>query len=225
MCGRFTLKEELVRLMERFHIKSDFVVNHYVKRYNIAPGQHILAVINDGQQNRMGYLKWGLIPSWSKDAKVGYKMINARSEMVANKTSFKKALRKQRCLILADGFYEWQIEGTTKMPYRIEFNDQSTFAMAGLWEKWVDPKGEIVHTCSILTKEANSQMKELHDRMPVILEQKQEHIWLNRSIQNPKELQPLLDPNHNIELHIYRVQTKVNSAKEDSPELIYPIYP
>lgn len=220
MCGRYSLYADFRTIEERFGVAT-FEIDDYEPSYNIAPSQQILTVINDGVKNRLGHLKWGLVPPWAKDVKIGYKMINARSETVHEKPSFREALKKKRCLIVADSFYEWKRNDERKVPMRIKMKNDELFAMAGLWETWKDQKGELVHTCTILTTEPNELMSNIHDRMPVILKAEEEATWLNSSIQDIAQLKHLLQPfpDDNL-LEAYEVSEQVNSPKNNYPELI-----
>lgn len=221
MCGRFSLTTELDVLLERFQIDQTNIQN-YSQRFNIAPSQHIPAVIRADHTNRMGTLKWGLIPFWAKDASIASKLINARSETADQKASFKHALKKRRCLILADGFYEWNRMENRKVPMRIQVNKGEPFAMAGLWEKWND--GHQTHyTCTILTTQANELIKDIHNRMPVILTKETEQIWLDSSLEDVAELSKCMKPFASSEMNAYEVSTIVNSPKNDKPECILPI--
>ena len=219
MCGRYSLFADFREIEERFG-EATFDIEEYEESYNIAPSQMVLSVINDGLKNRLGYLKWGLVPSWAKDAKVGFKMINARAETVHEKPSFREALKKKRCLIVADSFYEWKRTEDRKIPMRIQMKNNELFAMAGLWESWKSPSGEVVHTCTILTTEPNDLMSTIHDRMPVILKQADEQIWLNPAVKTIDELRPFLIPLENGLLEAYEVSDKVNSPKNNAPDLI-----
>lgn len=219
MCGRYSLFADFKKIEDRFG-EATFDVEEYEESYNIAPSQLVISVINDGIKNRLGYLKWGLVPSWAKDPKIGFKMINARAETVHEKPSFREALKKKRCLIVADSFYEWKRTEDRKVPMRIKMKNNELFAMAGLWESWTSPSGEIVHTCTILTTEPNDLMSTIHDRMPVILKEKDEQTWLNPAIKTIDELKPFLIPLENGLLEAYEVSDKVNSPKNNAPELI-----
>lgn len=219
MCGRYSLFADFKKIEERFG-EATFDVEEYEESYNIAPSQMILSVVNDGLKNRIGYLKWGLVPPWAKDPKIGFKMINARAETVHEKPSFREALKKKRCLIVADSFYEWKRMEDRKVPMRIKMKNNELFAMAGLWESWTSPRGEIVHTCTILTTEPNDLMSTIHDRMPVILKEEDEQIWLNPAIKSIDELKSFLIPLENGLLEAYEVSDKVNSPKNNAPELI-----
>jgi putative SOS response-associated peptidase YedK len=186
-------------------------------RYNIAPTQEVAAVRMepDSGQRELGLLHWGLIPSWAKDKKIASKLINARAETVAEKPSFRSAFTKRRCLILADGFYEWQkLEGGKKQPHYIHRQDDMPFAFAGLWESW-NGEGEAVESCTIITTSANEVMQPLHDRMPVILSGKDYDLWLDPAFKDKAALQELLKPCPVDWLEAYPVSTRVNSPKHD----------
>jgi putative SOS response-associated peptidase YedK len=219
MCGRYSLIADFQVIEDRFG-EAAFDIDKYEKSYNIAPSQMVLSVINDGTKNRLGYLKWGLIPPWAKDSKIGFKMINARSETVHEKPSFREAFKKKRCLIIADSFYDWKRTDEQKIPMRIKMKNDELFAMAGLWESWKSPEGEMVHSCTILTTEPNETMSTIHDRMPVILKPSDEQVWLNPKLTNEDVLHQLLIPFEDGYLEAYQVSDKVNSPKNNSPEVI-----
>lgn len=221
MCGRFTLYSPLQEIVERFNV-AEWKVS-FEPRYNIAPSQQVLAVVSDGEKNRMGYLKWGFIPRWSKEPSIGHNMINARAETLAEKPSFRHAYQKRRCLIIADGFYEWKKEQDRKVPMYIQLNNQKPFAFAGLWERWISSEGEDVTTCTIVTTKANEFMIPIHHRMPVILTREQESVWLDRKITDPHILNHLLQPIASEEMTAYPVSTLVNSPKNDHASLIEPV--
>ena len=192
MCGRYSLKADIAQLAMRFEFAADEAIHE--PAYNIAPTQQVLTVTNDGER-RASYMRWGLIPFWAKDAKIGYRMINARGETVAEKPSFRTALRKRRCLILADGFYEWQkLGGKQKRPMRIVLKSGEPFAFAGLWETWKDPEGEMVKSCTIITTAANDFLRPIHDRMPVILPRESESFWLDKDVEDPLALTSVIAP-------------------------------
>ncbi len=219
MCGRFTLTDDLLILQEMFEFEY---AGEYTPRYNIAPGQPILAVGSNGKRRKGNMLKWGLIPYWAKDEKIGYKMINARAETIDEKPSFKHAFKKQRCLILADGFYEWKKTDKGKQPYRFIMKDRKPFAFAGLWETW--RKGDKpVHSCTIITTEANDIMKDVHHRMPVILPMETHDLWLDPNYDDTRHLKSLLVPYPAEKMEKYPVSTIVNSAKNESPDCIVPL--
>ncbi|WP_017755120.1 SOS response-associated peptidase [Calidifontibacillus oryziterrae] len=221
MCGRFTLSAPIKEILDRFEIEQFFDEELYTASYNIAPSQMVLSVINDGTKNRLGFLRWGLIPPWAKDEKIGYKMINARAETITDKPSFHQALKKKRCLIIADSFYEWKRhEDKSKTPMRIKLKTDELFAMAGLWEGWTSPNGEKIYSCTVITTKANHFMSEIHERMPVILKPNDEKNWLNPSLNNAEQLTQFLKPLEDNWLEAYEVSPLVNSPKNNSIELI-----
>ncbi|MED1203354.1 SOS response-associated peptidase [Heyndrickxia acidicola] len=223
MCGRFTLHASPEELLEYFNILSmdDLELSY---RYNIAPGQDILSIVQGKEGNRVGLLKWGLVPSWAKDSKIGYNMINARAESIHEKPSFKRLIKRRRCIIAADGFYEWKKEGNQKQPYYIRMKNQRLFGFAGLWDRW-EHEGKVLTTCTIITTTPNKLMESIHDRMPVILTKEAQSIWLNRAVEEEATLQPLLTPYDSEEMEAVPVSTRVNYAKIDSADLIQPIAP
>ena len=219
MCGRFTLTDEIINLQAAFQFEN---LEETIPRYNISPGQNILTVVSN-KTSRLGKnMKWGLVPNWAGDEKIGYKMINARAETIDSKPSFKHAFRRRRCLILADGFYEWKKTAEGKQPYRFVMKDHKAFAFAGLWETWTKGKKPLV-TCTIITTGPNEVTKDVHDRMPVILPEHTYDTWLNPSFDDINELKKLLAPYPADEMEKYEVSTLVNAAKNDSPELISPL--
>ncbi len=221
MCGRFALYADYEALLERFDIEEAALEQaSYMENYNVAPSQQIAAVINDGQRNRLGTFRWGLIPPWAKDQKIGYKMINARGETAAEKPSFRNAFKKKRCLIPASAFYEWKKGEGGKTPMLIHLEEDELFAFAGLWESWKAPDGEMVHSCTILTTQPNALMAEIHDRMPVILSKGDEQAWLDPNVQDPELLQELIKPYQRSGLEAYEVSGAVNSPKNNGEELI-----
>lgn len=224
MCGRFTLTVPVDVLLDRFDVEFFLQQEEYLPSYNVAPSQSVLAVINNGKHNRMGYLRWGLIPPWAKELSIGNKMINARAETLSEKPSFKNALKKKRCLIIADSFYEWKrIDSKTKVPMRIKLKSNELFAMAGIWEKWISPEGTQIYSCSVITTKANSLVKDIHDRMPVILHPEDEKRWLDPSVEDPKQLNDLLKPLAPELMDTHEVSPLVNSPKNNSIELIQKI--
>jgi putative SOS response-associated peptidase YedK len=221
MCGRFTLTTELDRLEARFVFRAANL--SFSPRYNIAPSQSVLTVLDSEGEHRAGLLRWGLIPSWAKDPAIGDRMINARAETVAEKPSFRRALQKRRCLILADGFYEWRKEGRTKTPMFIALKSHEPFAFAGLWETWKPPTGEPIHSCTIITTSPNPLMASIHDRMPVILPRTAESLWLDRTVADPQALLPLLAPYPAELMEAYAVSPLVNSPRNNTPACIEPL--
>jgi putative SOS response-associated peptidase YedK len=218
MCGRFSFSAEIQEIIERFHLAE--VTFDYTPRYNIAPGQMIPVIIAHGGVNRLGQLKWGLIPYWAKDEKIAFKTINAKAETVHEKPAFKLAFKRKRCLIPADGFYEWKKTETGKKPMRILLKSGELFGMAGLYDTWTAPDGTKVHTCTIITTKPNALVGQIHDRMPVILRLEDEAVWLNREIEDVDVLRSLLVPYPAEEMRIYPVSPLVGNVKNDSEECI-----
>jgi len=224
MCGRFTLTATIDEIIDRFEIQAFLEEENYTPSYNIAPSQPVLAIINDSKINRMGFLKWGLIPPWAKDVSIGYKMINSRAETLAEKPSFRNPFRKKRCLIAADSFYEWRRnDDNSKTPMRIKLKADGLFAMAGIWEQWKSPQGVPVFSCSVITTSPNELMSRIHDRMPVILKPEDEKTWLDPSITDTNYLSKLLVPFDQVQMEAYEVSTMVNSPRNNSIELIHKI--
>ncbi|GGD04730.1 putative SOS response-associated peptidase YoqW [Thalassobacillus devorans] len=217
MCGRYTLLAEEVEILKEFGL--EYKITNYEPRYNIAPGQKVLAIIHDGKEKRAGYLKWGLVPFWAKDPKIGYKMINARSETAHEKPSFKSLMGKKRCLIVADSFYEWQRTDNGKQAKRITLNDRKLFAFAGLWDKWTKDEEEMF-TCTILTKEANDFMNPIHDRMPVILPKEKQDEWIEPVKWGADEAADFIEQLQMEDLDAYDVSDFVNSPKNEGPQCI-----
>ncbi len=192
MCGRFFLITDLAKIAEEFgagRILVDFKPDR-----NVAPGQYIPALINQNVQNILTSLRWGLIPSWAKNASIGNKMINARAETITAKPSFKNAFQKRRCLIPVDGFYEWQKTDKGKEPFSISLRSGKPFGLAGLYERWLSPDQKPIQTCTIITTEANELVKSIHDRMPVIIESKFYNFWMNPDNHDQAGLLALLKP-------------------------------
>jgi putative SOS response-associated peptidase YedK len=224
MCGRYTITITLEELLERFHLDMPSGFN-YAPKYNAAPMQMMPAVIHDGARNRIGELRWGLVPSWAKDEKRAASMINARSETLLDKPAFSRLIRSKRCLIPADGFYEWKKEGASKQPMRIMMKDGRLFNMAGLYDTWLSPEGRKISTYTIITTEANRLIAPIHDRMPVILRPEDEELWLSRSVQEPGPLLQLLKPYPEEEMLVYPVDGAVGSVKNDYAGLIAKVEP
>ncbi len=191
-------------------------------RYNIAPTQPVAVITNDDPK-ALTFYRWGLIPSWAKDMKIGNQMINARSESVHEKPAFRSAFKRRRCLIPADGFYEWRKEGSDKIPMFIHLKDRPIFAMAGLWEIWNSPEGDEIRTCTILTTDANSFMETIHNRMPVILRKEDYAFWLSPQEEPVPALQALLKPFDPDAMTAYPVSKMVNRPNNDTPELLKPV--
>ncbi|GAB4508638.1 MAG: SOS response-associated peptidase [Anaerolineae bacterium] len=220
MCGRFTLTADLRAIQQHFHLQS--LPEDIPPRYNIAPSQPIAVIAND-DPTRLTFFRWGLVPSWSKDLAIGNKMINARAETLAEKPSFRSAFKRRRCLIPADGFYEWTGDGKNRKPMFLHLADRSVFAFAGLWEVWHGPDGEEVRSCTIITGEPNELVQPLHHRMAVILHEEDYDTWLQPGDMDAKELMPLLRPYESERMAVYEVSKAVNSPSNDTPECIAPI--
>lgn len=220
MCGRFTLTAELGQLEDRFAFQAAELT--YSPSYNIAPSQSVLAVIGE-EQNRAGYLRWGLVPAWAKGPEMGRRLINARSESAADKPSFRTAFRRRRCLILADGFYEWRRTGKIKQPLYIRLQSRQPFAFAGLWEVWRDATKTPLYTCTILTTAANTLMQPIHERMPVILDPAAEAAWLDPHLTSPPDLLPLLQPYAPEVMEAFAVSSQVNSPRYNTPACLVPV--
>jgi len=221
MCGRFSQSLAGDAIAQAFQLAE---VPDWQPRYNIAPTQTIPAIMATEKSDRhFKPLRWGLIPSWSKDPAIGVKMINARSETVAEKPSFRSAFKRHRCLILADGFYEWCKQSGKKQPFYFQLQDGSPFAFAGLWERWQALEGDVLETCTILTTEANQLVAQVHDRMPVILPTDRYDQWLDPTPQPSEPLQALLRPYDADRMSAYPVSVSVNSPWNDVPECVTPI--
>ncbi len=219
MCGRFTLTVTMDELLLRYFIDYPAAPFHQ-PRYNVAPGQMIAAVIHDGAKNRIGELKWGLIPHWAKDERIGNRCMNARAESLADKPAFKIPFLRKRCLIPADGFYEWKRTGNRKQPMRIMMRHRGIFSMAGLYDTWMAPDGRKISSCTIITTEPNDLMRDIHDRMPVILRPEDESAWLDRNNDDADLLKSLLAPYPAEEMCAYPVSPLVGSVKNDDKRCI-----
>lgn len=222
MCGRFTLTVDPADLQDVF---SDYAFpKKFAPRFNIAPTQPALAIPND-EKNRADFFAWGLIPSWAKDPAIAGRLINARGETLAEKPSFRGGYKYKRCLILADGFYEWKSQpGTkTKIPHFIHLKTRKVFAFAGLWDEWHAPDGSTVRSCTIITTAPNKLMASIHDRMPVILEPKNYADWLDPAPRTPESLGPLIRPFPAELLEAHPVSTLVNSPANDRAECVVPV--
>ena len=216
MCGRFTLRTPARDIAEVFQLLRKPAL---VPRYNIAPTQPVAVVRLAEGHPELSMLHWGLIPFWAKDTKIGYSTINARAETVATKPAFRQAFAKRRCLIVADGFYEWQQTSGRKQPFYIFMKDDRPFAFAGLWEHW-KRENEEIESCSIIVTEANDVLKPIHDRMPVILPEEDYDRWLNPQLDDPVHLQVLLNSYPAEEMMACPVSTFVNSPRNESPRCI-----
>lgn len=213
MCGRFSLAISKERISKKYQVDTPSEV---FSNYNISPTQSAYVITNDNPE-ALARLQWGLIPHWSKDAKVGHNLINARRETIAGKPSFRIPIRKRRCLVLADGFYEWRKEGRQRIPYRITRREDPLMTFAGLWDIWQDASGELVRTFAIVTTPPNAEMADIHDRMPVILEGEEARAWLE-DISLERTLNLLQTPPDGL-LDIFPVSKRVNSVHCNSPDL------
>ena len=217
MCGRYTLSTPAGRLAEEFQLDSTVEIT---PSYNVAPTQQVAAVLEDEGGRRLEMLRWGLVPSWAEDPEIGARMINARSETAPEKPSFRSAFRRRRCLIAADGFYEWKRENGGKQPYYFRMHDGRPFAFAGLWESWEKGDG-VLRTCAILTTRANSVLQDIHDRMPVILPHDAYNAWLDPDADR-EELGELMVPYSYDDLETYPVSRFVNSPRNNDERCIEP---
>lgn len=230
MCGRYTLFTPQPTLEERFDADAESPLE---PRYNCAPSQRLPVVTNEAPDT-IQTLKWGLVPSWADDETIGNSLINARAETVREKRIFADAYEQRRCLVLADGFYEWVKQGERKQPYRVAFTDDRPFAMAGLWERWTPPQTQSglddfgagatpsadpdpVETFTVVTTEPNDLVSSLHHRMAVVLDESEEETWLTG---DADEVEQLLDPYPDGAMEAYPVSTQVNSPANDGPELV-----
>ena len=224
MCGRYTLSVRHEVLAEKFGVSGP--LPELSPSYNVAPGREVPAVVGEADgdggnyRRRMEMLRWGLIPPWADDPAIGYRMINARAETAPSKPSFRRAFRKRRCLIPADGFYEWKKENGGKQPYHFRLKDGESFAFAGIWESWTDPDGGTVRSCAILTTEANEVVGEVHARMPVILPPEDHYIWLDPDFEETEPLAALLVPYPPEALEAYPVSRFVNRPGNDDERCV-----
>jgi len=217
MCGRFAQRSAPKRLAKEFKVAE---VPKVEARYNVAPTQEILAVRELADEREMAYFKWGLVLSWAKDVSMGTRLINARSETVEEKPSFREAFKKRRCIIPADGFYEWQRTGGQKQPFFFRMRDERPFGFAGLWERWEGETGQAINSCTILTTEANEVLRPVHDRMPVILHPDDYELWLDGDVRELELVKELLRPYEAEEMIGYPVSTAINSPRNQGTELM-----
>jgi putative SOS response-associated peptidase YedK len=216
MCGRFTLTNPNL-LAEHFKLDQKPLLE---PRYNIAPTQQVAVIRSqDSGRFKLSMMRWGLIPHWSKDDKISYKLINARAETVAEKPTFRSAFKARRCLIPADGFYEWEHNGKNKQPYYVRMKRRGLFAFAGLWEYWTGPDGKVRESCCIITTDANSLIQKIHDRMPAVIDPEQYALWSGEMMSSTM-LQQLLEPFEPEKMTAFPVSGMVNSPKNDIPDCI-----
>ena len=222
MCGRYTLTSSGEAVATLFDLVD---IPQLPLRYNLAPTQEapVVRVLSPGGPRTLSLLRWGLVPYWADDPAIGNRMINARSEGVAEKPAYKSSFKKKRCLIATDGFYEWKKEGKAKQPYLIRRRDRQPFAFAGLWSSWKNPEGTPLETFTILTTGPNETLRDLHDRMPVILDRDAFDLWLDPGVDDAARLQELLVPAPAGLLETVRVSKTVNSPAHDAPDCIEPL--
>jgi putative SOS response-associated peptidase YedK len=220
MCGRFTVQVATSGVAAAFGVTE--TAASAGPSYNVAPGQKVPVILEEGGIRRMDAFRWGLVPSWAKDLSIGNRLINARAETLIEKPAFRKAFALRRCLVLSDGFYEWKVEGKTKRPFHITVGEGGVFAFAGLWERWNPPSGgDPLFSCAIVTVEANAFMAPLHARMPAILAPEEFGAWLDEENREPATLQRMLRP-YAGPMRAVPVSTRVNSPRNDGPECLLP---
>ena len=223
MCGRFTTFLSPEILENTFGVQAPLDIP---PRYNIAPTQQVWIIREAATGGRhLSSVRWGLVPHWAKDLSIGNRMINARCETVHEKPAFRQAIRARRCIVPASGFFDWATTPTGKHPHYITMRDDSPLAFAGIWDSWKSPEGEVIESCAILTTAANSLVATIHDRMPVILHPTEFDLWLDRSVNNPENLQRLYQPYPAELLQEWEVSTIVNSPAHETPETIASIEP
>ena len=224
MCGRLSIavsKKDLKEYLNDFYGIEVLPEEISLPKFNVAPGEDLISLVSDGEKFRVGLLKWGFVPEFKK--KLNKPIINARSETVDKLYSFKKSFYERRCVILADGFFEWERSSTTKTPYRFVLKNKKIFAFAGLWTVSFDELNQKVYTTTIITTKANSLMKDIHDRMPVILNEDQVKIWLDPKLKDQEALKKILVPFDSVYMDFYEVSKVVNNASNKSEETIKPI--
>ncbi len=219
MCGRYSLTTPEDHLVDVFDVPP--LTFDYRARYNIAPSQDVPVVASDRRGTRLGLLRWGFVPVWADNPSIGSRMINARAETLRNKPAFKRAVMSRRCLVPADGFYEWTAEGDRKVPYWIHSPDREPMGFAGVWERWQLPGTEPIHSVAIITVDANEGIRDLHDRMPAIVPAADRKAWLDAETPLQDALR-LLKP-YEEALEAYPVSTLVNSPANDEPGCIEPV--
>lgn len=219
MCGRFTLHTPPEYLRKHFDVEE---VPEVAESYNVAPSRPVAAVRTAGRRREMVLMRWGLLPAWAKEAKTAYSMINARAETVADKPAYCAAFRHRRCLIPADGFYEWKPSARGKQPYYIRMQDERVFAFAGLWERW-ERGGDVIESCAIIVTGANDTIRPVHERMPVIIEPPDYMAWLDPEMQGPDDIRQYLRPYPAAAMIAYPVGQRVNSPVNNDAQCIAPV--
>jgi putative SOS response-associated peptidase YedK len=222
MCGRFVLMTPGSSLAAHFRLAEEPSLE---ARYNIAPTQivAVVAASEPGARPELKMVRWGLVPFWAKDTSIGARLINARSETAAEKPAFRTPFKNRRCLIPADGFYEWKKTDGSKQPYFVGLANRQVFAFAGLRDRWESPAGEVIESCTILTTDANALLLPIHDRMPVILRSADYEEWLDPGVKKSELLKPMLKPYPTEEMIVYPVGGKVNRSTYEAPDCIEPV--
>lgn len=224
MCGRYKLTVPFREIVRLYNLTNSV---NLPARYNIAPTQDVLVVIDDAEtkQRRAEMMRWGLVPRWAKDVKIGYHLINAKAETVSTRPAYREAFKKRRCIIPADAFYEWQETGhSLKQPYTIAMKDRGVFGFAGLWESWTDKaSGEVIRSCTIITTEANELCAPIHNRMPVILDPADYAKWLGELPASNDALQAILKPFPAKRMECFKIGTRIGNVKYDEPSLVEPL--
>jgi putative SOS response-associated peptidase YedK len=215
MCSRYTLTHNREKIIKRFGVK---MADNWKPRYNIAPSQEMI-VITNASPDKASLFRWGFIPNWSNDEKVGFTMFNARAENILSKALFRESIRSKRCLIPADGFYEWKKSGKNKTPYRVTLSSDEAFSFAGIWDSWERKDGEIINTYSIITTTANELMQELNDRMPVILPKDLEKDWLRQDLKD-NDISDMMRQYDSSKMTFYEAHKNVNKTDYDTLECI-----
>jgi putative SOS response-associated peptidase YedK len=224
MCGRYSIsvsRPELAEYLKKYYQIEVLPEAINLPRYNIAPSEDVVSLISDGLKYRVGLLKWGFVPEYAHDEKKA--IINARSETIDKLFSFKKSFQERRCVLIADGFFEWERSTSTKTPYRFALKNRKLFGFAGLWSVFTDESGKKTYTTTIITAKANSLVEGVHDRMPVILDEEKVKIWLDPNIKDQEALKHILLPYEPEKMELYQVSSKVNSAKYKDKDVIEPI--
>ena len=222
MCGRYSLTASPQELAQRFEFEFEGDGESAAQRYNIAPTQQVLTVVG-GESRHARFMRWGLIPRWAKEVPTHRPLINARAETVAEKPTFRNSLKHRRCLVPADGFYEWQRAGDSKQPMRVAMRSGEPFAFAGIWSEWKDPAGSPIESCAIITTAPNDLLRPIYHRMPAILPEELEPLWLDAPYDDCFPLTELLAPHPADDMMAYEVSRLVNSAANTGPEVAEPV--
>jgi putative SOS response-associated peptidase YedK len=221
MCGRITLQSSGRELASHFELDPQVPVPELAPRYNIAPSQDIATVRQDRDGRRvLSFERWGLVPHWAKEPSIGNRLINARAETLDEKPAFREALRRRRCIVPVDGFFEWSGRGAERCPYLFRRDDRVLLGIAGLYERWLGEGGEVIDSCTLITTEANQTIRAFHDRMPAILPPESYGRWLDRGLQEADEVLPLLAPCPPDWLASHPVSTRINDPRNDDPECL-----